>query len=373
MAGINDRVWLLGPDSPTMRFITNMLVKSGETVACAVDARGQRVNADSAYSAVDCWWPDSCTLGPAWGSITHMVGCAAAPTLPGGGTPPLRADVVHINKNTQPDEQTWFFVKSMVGQVALQLRDLGIVKVLTSKHSGSESKYALMYGGSTIKLCKEVLAAAAADYCLPDAYAGRCGGLDIPYFHIWRTKQLAEYTACDTETVTSRLKEAAQTLRDGLADADALNSTLKSAGADGRPKLNYLKEAYVIAKDPRVGDDEIAIAGEYPTLTRLAASYPCSSRWFAYRGWWCVVVKKNALSTPIADLRHYSGELPLLCLYEAAADFDVPLLVKESGHTVLYNAPRQIVTEMLKKKDLLNLVVRDVNDAPQCTAKAGVI
>lgn len=110
------RIWILGAPGPEMAAIETLLLECGETVAYALDARGERVHPGNAY-APECTWHDSAPEADWWDSI-YTVECE-----------PTTRDRIVIDHHRPGDRgygrpPSEFLAASSIGQVVAELARL---------------------------------------------------------------------------------------------------------------------------------------------------------------------------------------------------------------------------------------------------------
>lgn len=227
----NERVWVLGASDPEMEAIAHLLRECGETVAYAVDERGQRVRGGTAYKAHAELPPSATTV--------YLVECDV-PVPPHA----MCARFDHHRPGDagfgQPPGD--FFAASSLGQVVRKLAKLphvlatyarqrgwAFVNIAPSsarpgrlfyRHgsSGQTHVYAIGIdddgGGNAIEVPADWLMVAAADHCLAAAYRGECPGVGPDELMRWRAETRARFLGKSTDQILAEVEQARAALRE---------------------------------------------------------------------------------------------------------------------------------------------------------------
>src|SRR5690606_1122518 len=226
------RLWILGAPDPEMAAIESLLRECGERVEYALDDRGERVTAATAYRCPVPEVPEGATVyavecldavPEGWVRIDHH-----RPGDPGYGRPPSE-----------------FLPASSLGQVIAELSRLGRLPVVwRCQEQGLESApigcvkwnpYGpywhvgitpadasrrlswgeLLYDHSLV-LPHVLVLTAAADHCLGAAYRGECPGVDPDALMHWRAESRARFQGRSVGEILADIEATSDALREAL-------------------------------------------------------------------------------------------------------------------------------------------------------------
>ena len=232
---MTDRIWILGAPDPEMTAIEALLTECGERVAYALDDRGERVHAGSAYRGVSHYYATDCGESgrcEAW----YMVECAVPvpdaaqgvmidhhrPGDPGYGRPPAE-----------------FLAASSIGQVISELarldrlpaswpwtgapeghdKERGLITHWHDQHGVFTSTVVTVAynetgdgsygcdGGQQAIIPRDLVLTSAADHCLGAAYRGECPGVDPDALMRWRVETRAKHQGRRAEDVLADVEQ----------------------------------------------------------------------------------------------------------------------------------------------------------------------
>lgn len=216
---MSERLWVLGASDPEMQTIESLLRGSGEHIAYAVDARGERVTPATAYRATAA--RDASGAEVMLEGTVYLVECEVPmadgaqrvvidhhrPGDPGYGRPPAE-----------------FLAASSIGQVWRILRKCAHPRMGLFAY---DREWILSDGGETRDVGGfligppyaeavplEVVLAAAADHCLGAAYRGECPGVDPDALMRWRAESRAQFQGRAVADVLADVERARHAVRE---------------------------------------------------------------------------------------------------------------------------------------------------------------
>ena len=227
---MSSRLWILGSPDPEMVAIESLLRECGETVAYAVDGRGERARGADAYRAhceaargyTGTVYTVECAVDVLDADVSGSVDCDCAviridhhsPGDPGYGRPPAK-----------------FLAASSLGQVIAELARLGKLEEWEAVGGGDDGfsylgeedidmagldSPAWVVGGydDSCQACvsyvvpHDLVLTAAADHCLSAAYRGECPGVDPDELMRWRAESRAKFQGRSVDELLADIERA---------------------------------------------------------------------------------------------------------------------------------------------------------------------
>jgi len=239
-----DVIAILGAADPEMERIEAMLTRVGVRCGYALDARGSRVRGADAYSAVGV---DGTRRVGAHGEVVYLIECAVSsesmlcldldgcevvtidhhrPGDPGYGQPPeeflpasslgqVLAELARLGRLPpewpQRDDWSGYCLGAISGPpwaVCTRSGEKGrVVRWTVSDSVGLDEQSTLA------EIPRDLVLAAAADHCLPHAYAGWCPGVDPDELMRWRVQTRAAFQGRPVEAVLADIEVSRRLLR----------------------------------------------------------------------------------------------------------------------------------------------------------------